>query len=166
VEHAFEFEEIRPWRTAAIVASAIAAVELVVLIVAGALLIARPFAHRVVAAPAARRPAAAAAAAKPKPARPAILPRARTRVAVLNGNGETGAAATEADAVHARGYKIGVVRNAPEPVTGPSLVMYRPGFAAEGKRLAHDTGLVATAIDGLKPSLLGRAQLVIVLGTS
>ena len=44
--------------------------------------------------------------------------------------------------------------------------MYRPGFAAEGKRLAHDTGLVATTIDGVKPSLLGRAHLLILLGSS
>ena len=166
MEHAFEFEEIRPWRTAAIVASAIAAVELVVLIVAGALLIARPFAHRVVAAPAARRPAAAAAAAKPKPARPAILPRARTRVAVLNGNGETGAAATEADAVHARGYKIGVVRNAPEPVTGPSLVMYRPRFRAEAARLARDLGrAIVSPLDGVSVRELGASQVAIVVGS-
>jgi LytR cell envelope-related transcriptional attenuator len=163
VEHAFEFEQIRPWRRAAIVASGIAAIELVVLLVAGALLIARPFAHH--AAAAARLTPSAQTAAKRKPVRPAILPRGRTRVAVLNGNGETGAAATEADAVRARGYMIGAVGNAPQPVTGPSLVMYRPGFAAEGKRLAHDTGLVATAIDGLKPGAVGRAQVVIVLGT-
>ena len=166
VEHAFEFEEIRPWRTAAVVASGVAVVELVVLIILGAFLIARPFAHRstrvarhVETAP------PAAATTKPKPHRPAILPRGRTRVTVLNGNGETGAAATEADAVRARGYKISFVGNAPQPVTGPSLVMYRPGFAAEGKRLAHDTGLVASVIDGLKPSLLGRAQVAIVLGS-
>ena len=169
MEHAFEFEEARPWRTAAILASAVAAVELVVLIVAGAMLIARPLAHHhtaaAAAAPAARRPPAATRT-KPKPQRPVILPRGRTRVAVLNGNGETGAAATEADAVRARGYKISSVGNAPEPVTGQSLVMYRPGFAAEGKRLAHDTGLVATAIDGVKPSLLGRAHLLILLGSS
>ena len=169
MEHAFEFEEVRPWRTAAIVASAIAALELVALIVAGALIIARPLAHRT--AVAVHRPPAAVvpekkATSKPKPKPPAILTRARTRIAVLNGNGETGAAATEADALRARGYKISSVGNAPEPVTGPSLVMYRPGFAAEGKRLAHDTGLVATAIDGLPTRLLGRSHVVILLGTS
>jgi hypothetical protein len=167
VEHAFEFEEARPWRTAAIVASGIAALELVALIVAGALIIARPLAHHTVVA--VHRPPAAVTPkekAKPKPKPPAILPRARTRIAVLNGNGETGAAATEADALRARGYKISSVGNAPEPVTGPSLVMYRPGYAAEGKRLAHDTGLVATAIDGLPIRLLGRSHVVILLGSS
>ena len=167
MEHAFEFEEVRPWRTAAIVASAVAALELVALIVAGALIIARPLAHHTVVA--VHRPPAAVVPkkqAKPKPKAPAILPRARTRVAVLNGNGETGAAATEADALRARGYKISSVGNAPEPVTGPSLVMYRPGFAAEGKRLAHDTGMVATAIDGLPTRLLGRSHVVILLGAS
>jgi LytR cell envelope-related transcriptional attenuator len=164
VEHAFEFEEVRPWRTAAIVASAIAALELVALIVAGALIIARPLAHRTTVA-VHRPPAAVAPKKKAKPKPPAILTRARTRIAVLNGNGETGAAATEADALRARGYKISSVGNAPQPVTGPSLVMYRPGFAAEGKRLAHDTGLVATAIDGLPTRLLGRSHLVILLGS-
>jgi hypothetical protein len=165
VEHAFEFEEIRPWRTAAIVASGIAALELVVLIVAGALLIMRPFASHA-AAVARHTPPARIVHTKPKPVRPTILPRGRTKVAVLNGNGETGAASTEADALRARGYAIGTVGNAPQPVTGTSLVMYRPGFAAEGKRLAHDTGMTATAIDGLKPSEIGRAQVVVVLGSS
>jgi hypothetical protein len=164
VEHAVSIDAVRPWRTAAIVASGVAALELLFLIVAGALLIGRPLAHH--AAKAAPAPAGKSAAAKPKPARPAILPRARTRVTVLNGNGETGAAATEADAIRARGYKITAVGNAPAPVTGPSLVMYRPGFAAEARRLAHDAGIVGvTALDGLKPGALGRGQVVIVLGS-
>ena len=46
------------------------------------------------------------------------------------------------------------------------LVMYRPGFAAEAHRLARDTGIsIVTALDGLQPSSLRRAQLVVVLGT-
>jgi hypothetical protein len=166
VEHAYELEQVQPWRTAAIVASGIAAIELVFLIVAGVVLLARPITHHGASAASHRAKAAPAATAKPKPKRPAVLARARTRVIVLNGNGETGAAATEADAIKARGYKISAVGNAPQAVTGPSFVMYRPGFAAEAKRLARDTGLgIVTALDGMKTSRLHRAQLVIVLGS-
>jgi hypothetical protein len=88
-------------------------------------------------------------------------------VLVLNGNGQAGAAANEADAIRARGYRISAVGNATQPTTGASLVMYRPGYAAEAKRLARDTGIgVVTALDGLKPGKLGRAHLVIVVGSS
>jgi hypothetical protein len=164
VEHAVQFDPVRPWRTAAIVAGGVATLELLVLIIVGALVIGRPLAQH--DAKAAAKPIAKNETAKPKPERSTVLSRARTRVIVLNGNGETGAAATEADAVRARGYKISAVGNAPKPVQGPSLVMYRPGFAAEAKRLARDTGIgVVTALDGLKTSSLHRAQLMIVLGS-
>jgi hypothetical protein len=164
VEHAVPFEAVRPWRTAAILASGVAVIELVALIVAGTVLLGRSVVgHRASAAtkPAASRPAPS------KPARHAALPRAKTKVVVLNGNGEAGAAAAEADAIRARGYKISAVGNAPRPSQGPTLVMYRPGFAAEAKRLARDAGIaVVTALDGLAPSTLRRAQLAIVLGSS
>jgi hypothetical protein len=162
VEHAVPFEAVRPWRTAAIVASGFAALELLALIVAGTILLG----HSVHGARAASKSGPAKpAAAKPK-AR-ALLPRAKTHVDVLNANGLTGAAATEATAVGARGYKIGAVGNAPRSSQGPTLVMYRPGYAAEAHRLARDAGItVVTALDGMKPRSLGRAQLVIVLGAS
>jgi hypothetical protein len=162
VEHAVPFETVRPWRTAALVATGVAAVELLVLIVAGTVVLGRSVAsHRSSAAtkPAARKPATA------KPARKAALPRTKTQVVVLNANGEQGAAAAEADAIRARGYKITAVGNAPRSSAGPALVMYRPGFAGEAHRLARDAGIgVVTALDGMRPSSLHRAQLVIVLG--
>jgi hypothetical protein len=162
VEHAVPFEAVRPWRTAAIVATGVAAVELLVLIVAGTIMLGHSITG---SSTAATKPAASKAATKP--ARPAILTRARTRVAVLNANGLTGAAAAEAQAVRARGYRIGNVGNAPEASQGPTIVMYRPGFAAEAKRLGRDAGInTVTALDGMKPASLGRAQLVIVLGSS
>jgi hypothetical protein len=164
VEHAVPFEAVRPWRTAAVVASGVAAVELVLLIVVGTVLLGRSVVShgaRAAAKPAASRPATT------KPPRQAGLPRAKTRVVVLNGNGEAGAAAAEASAIRARGYKIGAVGNAPRPTQGPTLVMYRPGFAAEAHRLARDAGIsIVTALDGLQPSSLRRAQLVVVLGSS
>lgn len=162
MEHAVPFEAVRPWRTAAVVASGVAAVELVLLIVVGTVLLGRSVVShgaRAAAKPAASRPATT------KPSRQAGLPRAKTRVVVLNGNGEAGAAAAEAAAIRARGYKIGAVGNA-SPTQGPTLVMYRPGFAAEAHRLARDAGIsIVTALDGLQPSSLRRAQLVVVLGT-
>jgi ABC-type Fe3+-hydroxamate transport system substrate-binding protein len=162
VEHAVPFEAVRPWRTAAILASGVAALELLALIVAGTMLLGHSVAShgtKAAAKPAASKPATT------KPSRQAELPRAKTRVVVLNGNGEAGAAAAEASAIRARGYKIGAVGNAPRSSVGPTLVMYRPGFAAEAKRLARDTGIsIVTALDGLQPSSLRRAQLVIVLG--
>jgi hypothetical protein len=164
VEHAVPFETVRPWRTAALVATGIAAAELLMLIVAGTIVIghsATTHGARGATTPVARTPAAA------KPTRAAALPRAKTRVVVLNANGEQGAAAAEADAIRARGYKISAVGNAARSSQGPTLVMYRPGFAAEGRRLARDAGIrVVTALDGLSPSSLHRGQLVIVLGRS
>jgi hypothetical protein len=100
VEHAVPFETVRPWRTAAVVASGVAAVELVLLIVVGTVLLGRSVVShgaRAAAKPAATRPATT------KPSRQAGLPRAKTRVVVLNGNGEAGAAAAEASAIRARG---------------------------------------------------------------
>ena len=163
MEHAVPFEAVRPWRTAAVVASAVAAVELVLLIVVGTVLLGRSVVShgaRAAAKPAASRPATT------KPSRQVGLPRAKTRVVVLNGNGEAGAAAAEATAIRARGYKIGTVGNAPRTSQGPTLVMYRPRFASEAHRLARDAGIsIVTALDGLQPSSLRRAQLVVVLGT-
>jgi LytR cell envelope-related transcriptional attenuator len=117
-----------------------------------------------------RAAAVRAASTKPTtktPAARATLPRTRTRVIVLNGNGQAGAAASEAAAIRSRGYRISAVGNAPQSTQGPTLVMYRPGFAAEGRRLARDAGIsIVTALNGLRPSSLQRAQLVIVLGAS
>jgi LytR cell envelope-related transcriptional attenuator len=164
MEHAVPFEPVRPWRTAAIVATGVAALELLALIVAGTVLLGRSavsHGSRAAAKPAASRPATT------KPSRHASLPRAKTRIVVLNGNGEAGAAAAEASTLRARGYKISAVGNAQRATQGPTLIMYRPGFAAEGQRLARDTGVgVVTALDGMQPSSLRRAQLVVVLGRS
>jgi hypothetical protein len=161
VEHAAPFNAVRPWRTAALVASSVAALELVVLIVAGAVMMGRPFTPH--AAKAATR--SPAKRATPKPAQTAMLPRARTSVLVLNGNGHQGAAAAEAAQVRAQGYPISAVGNAPSAANGPTLVMYRPGFQAEAKRFARDVGIqIVAPLDGLKASSLRRARLAVILG--
>src|SRR5262245_36239297 len=127
---------VRPWRTAAYIAVAIAAFELLLLLVIGGGKLAGWATHRMqlaaqqqVAAPV-RKPQAAAPAHKKEPVAVAKRPRSKTVVLVLNGNGRTGAAASAASRVHGRGYKIGEVTNAPELVPR-SIVMYKPGFAGE-----------------------------------
>jgi hypothetical protein len=102
-----------------------------------------------------------------KPAAPTspVLARRQVTVTVLNANGVSGAAASEASRVRARGYKIGVVGNSPSGGFGRSVVMYRAGLSREGSRLAHDLGIgMATPLDGLRPRDLHGAKLAIVLG--
>ena len=85
--------EIRtPWRTATLVASAFAALELVALVVLCAVLLAKPVSQHVQQA--AEKKLFAPAKAKPRVATPIGKPkltRAETSVIVLNGNGRSGA---------------------------------------------------------------------------
>ncbi len=164
-------ELVRPWRTVAYVALAIAAFELVLLVAIGgdklvglaangiegaAMQQALSSKQHVLVPPVVRKPASVTATAK--------RPRARTVVMVLNGNGRTGAAAAAASRVQSRGYRIGTVTNAPRQVPR-SIVMYRPGFAGEARRLGNDIGVgLVTPLDGMRPGALGRAHVVFVLG--
>jgi hypothetical protein len=162
---------IRPWRTAAYIAVGIAAFELLLLLVIGGGKLTGFVADSLEGAarqqvlapqtraqgkPVTRTPAAATAIAK--------RPRSKTVVMVLNGNGRTGAAAAAAARVQTRGYKVGVVTNAPRQVPR-SIVMYRPGFAGEGRRLGKDLGVkLVTPLDGMRVGALGRAHAVFILG--
>ena len=165
---------VRPWRTAAYVAAGIAAVELILLLVigGGALLDAASARLRLeaqdrVLAPSASPARNLAAARKPDPAPAAKRPRSRTVVLVLNGNGRTGAAAAAASQVRNRGYRIGRVGNASRTDFARSLVMYRPAFVGEGRRLARDLGVRQVGpLDGMRAASLGRAHVVFVLGAS
>lgn len=161
---------IRPWRTAALVAASVAAVELVVLVVVGGALIAKPSTGSPV------RPVAKVASAKAsekatvaKRQRAAVpaaeLARGKVAVLVLNGNGRQGAAASTAARVSRRGYRIRGVANAPRSDFTRSLVMYRAGFEGEGHRLARDLGIrIVGPLDGLRASQLHGAQTVVVVG--
>ncbi len=161
---------VRPWRTAAYIAVSVAAVELLLLLVLGGGALIGAVSDRVTLAavekanapterrakPAARKPAAAPAAKRP---------RSRTVVLVLNGNGRTGAAAVAASSVRGKGYKIGSVGNAPRSDYARSIVMYRPGFVGEGRRLARDLHVkLVGPLDGMRPRDLGRAHVVYILG--
>ena len=87
----------------------------------------------------------------------AKLPRTKVRVLVLNGNGRQGAAAVAAARVRQRGYRIGGVANASRSNFARSIVMYRPGFVGEGRRLARDLGVKqVTPLDGMRLSQLER----------
>jgi hypothetical protein len=104
--------------------------------------------------------------AKPKAKRAvAALPRGRTKVVVLNGNGRTGAASEAADRVRARGYRIGVVGNADRADYTRSLVIYRGRFRGEAERLARDLGIrVVAPLDGMRPAELHGAHAAVILG--
>jgi hypothetical protein len=162
---------VRPWRTAAYVAVAIAAVELLLLLfIGGGKLLGWASDRMQLAArdhvlqPATLPEHARAATRKHAPAPVAKHSRSKTVVLVLNGNGRTGAAASAASRVHARGYGIGKVTNAPRLVPR-SIVMYKPGFAGEGWRLGRDLGVkLVTPLDGMRAKELGRAQVVFILG--
>ena len=83
---------------------------------------------------------------------------------VLNGNGRTGAAAAAAGRVRARGYRLGKVGNAPRQAPR-TIVMYRPRFAAEGRRLGRDLGVrLVGPLDGIRARDLSGAQVVLILG--
>jgi hypothetical protein len=163
---------VRPWRTATLVASLVAAVELVIVIALSVLLLARPLAHTVQHHAAATQSAAAtkpirtpAAVQKHVPAVKAKLSRTHTGVLVLNGNGRHGAAGAEASRLQHFGYRIRATGNATRSDYATTVVMYRSGYRAEGLRLAHDMHLrVVGPLDGLHPAALHGAQLAVIVG--
>ena len=157
-----------PWRTATLVASAVAVLELVLLVVLAVMLLAEPVSQHV-------RQAAEAkvlAPVKPKPRTPQKpqagkpkLTRAKTSVTVLNGNGRTGAAASSADAVRRFGYTIGTVGNAPRSDFTRTMVMFRKGYRPEALRLAKDLGVkIVGPLDGLRPRDMMGAHVALVVG--
>ncbi len=175
VEH---YSEPFPWRTATLVASAIAAAELVGLIAIGGFVVAHPFRHHT-------KPAAAHAAPAVHHATPvvhrvvapipkkdrvgpiashALRPRAEVRVLILNANGVQGAAHAVAARLQGLGYTIGGAANAPTHHYARSMVMFVPGYLKEARRLAHETGIRLVApVDGLSSSALSASRLVVLL---
>jgi LytR cell envelope-related transcriptional attenuator len=162
---------VRPWRTAAYVAVAIAAFELVLLLAIGGGKLVGFVADRIEGAAQQQMLAPDSQTRAPQVTRkPAVAtavikrPRSKTVVMVLNGNGRTGAAASAASRVQSHGYRIGTVTNAPRQVSR-SIVMYRPGFAGEGRRLGKDIGVDRVIpLDGMRASALGGAHVVFILG--
>ena len=182
MDRAEHFTQPFPWRTATLLATAVAAVELIGLVTIGALhyshvfrqvstspqaVVAPTHAHHTTTTPVHRN-------VVPVPAkdRVTIVPthgvraRSQVRVLVLNANGVAGAAHAEAARLQSLGYPIGGAANAPSHHYAQSMVMYVPGYSKEARRLAHDTHIELVApVDGLTPSTLGGSRLVVLLGS-
>ncbi len=153
------------WRTATIVVSAVAALELALLLGIGVTVLGKSVAHRVQGAALAKAAGVQPVTKPGAPGKPRLT-RGSTDVLVLNGGGVTGAAGIAADSLRARGYQITSVGNAVKQSTATrTLVMYRPGYRAEAARLARDvhTKIVAP-LDGMRPAALMGAQIVLVVG--
>jgi hypothetical protein len=163
MEHAHELDLIRPWRRATIAVTAIAAIELIALIGFAVALLGNPLADHF------RESAAAASTPHKRDTVPAVakeptLERNEISVMVLNGNGQAGAAHATAAKVSRRGYLVGNVGNA-AGTTLRTVIMYRPGYAAEGVRLGRDLRIrLVRPLDGMRPSQLMGAHLVLILG--
>jgi LytR cell envelope-related transcriptional attenuator len=160
---------------ATLAASLIAGIELVALVALAFLLLAKPLSraiqHRATATTVSTAHQTAKTVApkliKPAPVGKAKLSRHATGVLVLNGNGRAGAAHTEAARLQSLGYRIRGASNAKRSDYATTVVMFRPGYAAEGHRLARDLHVsVVGPLDGLTPAALHGGQLVVLLGAS
>jgi hypothetical protein len=153
------------WRTATIIACALAALELAVLVAIGVTVLGRSVAHKVQDA-AIAKVAGVPKIPKQTPPGAAKLSRRQTDVLVLNGSGAAGAAGTAAEQLRRRGYQITAVGNAQvQSSTTRTLVMYRRGYRAEAARLARDVhSPISTPLDGMRRGALMGAQVVLVVG--
>ena len=175
MDHPAQLTAPQPWRSAALVAATIAAVELFILVVLGFAFGAKLFSREVdrVAATASAPAAQASVAETPVPQSeapveapaPVVLARNETSVMVLNGNGIAGAASVAAERVQRRGYIIAGTTNAPRTNFRRSLVMYRPGREAEAQRLARDLKVKRVApLDGIRIADLQGAHVALIIG--
>jgi hypothetical protein len=163
VEHVQPFDRPFPWRAAALAAAAVALAELTALL---ALAGARIFhVHHAGAqtGPEPTRPVAATGRGSSGHVQP-LRPRSNVSVLVLNGNGISGAAGTEASTLLADGYRRATASDAPQAYAS-SLVLFRPGWEREAKRLARDAGIKAVSpLDGRLDGSGARYRLVLILG--
>jgi hypothetical protein len=166
VEHSLT--DVRtPWRTATLVASAVAALELLLLVALCVVLLAKPVSQHVqqaaekkVFAPVKAKPRVPTPIGKPK------LSRGETSVIILNGNGRPGAAAEGAANVRGLGYTIGTVGNAPRSDFTRTLVMFRRGYRPEAVRLAADLKVkIVGPLDGLRPRDMMGAHVALIIGS-
>ena len=158
---------VRPWRTATLVASTVAAFELVLILILGVALLGQPLSERM-RDTAQQRTLGITTEAKAKPKIASSAPRlsrSETTVIVLNGNGVSGAAHEAASRVEAHGYSIGDVGNAKRTDFTRSLVMYRRGYRGEALRLARDLRIrIVGPLDGMRPGEMMGAHVALVVG--
>jgi hypothetical protein len=178
VDHSTHLPSAQPWRAAALVAAAVATVELFILVLIGIAFATRFFAGEVdqaataalpqasaIEQPAAGQPAPGTGKKADKPATQPMLVRRETSVIVLNGNGIAGAASSAAQRVRTRGYLIAGSTNAPRTDFQSSLIMFRPGFQREAQRLGADIGIRRVApLDGISKRDLQGAHLALIIG--
>ncbi len=172
MDHPVDLPAPQPWRSAALIAVSVAVVELCILLVVGVILFGKFFGGQVekatdpvaVAKAAVARPEAGAKRANGEPARP-LLARRETSVIVLNGNGVAGVASVTAERVRDKHYRIAATDNAPRSDFRSSLIMYRPDFEREARRLARDLGIKRVSpLDGLRARQLQGAHLAYIVG--
>jgi len=177
VENRADLPATPPWRSAAFIAATVATVELVILLIVGIWLFGKFFSDEVTKA---TDPTTVARAAverrleaqgvQPEPATETsgtkqLLPREETSVLVLNGNGVGGAAAKAARKVRKKDYLLAGTGNAASTDYPRSIVMYRPGYEAEAKRLAKDVDVRRVVpLDGMRKSELQGAHVALIIG--
>ena len=175
MDHLSDLPAQQPWRNAAFIAATVATVELAVLLIVGIVVFGKFFAGEVekasdpiaVTQAAVEREQAAApgATGNGQPREKPLLDRRKTSVIVLNGNGISGAAASSAESVRARHYIITGTGNAPRTDFSRSVVMYRPGFEGEARRLARDIGIRRVSpLDGIRKRDLQGAHIALIIG--
>jgi hypothetical protein len=152
MEHAHPIGRNFPWRRAALPLGLVLAIMLAVL--AG-----RAFVHR----PAGTRPGPGSGrVSKSQVPRTAMRPRSATSVLVLNGSGSAGAAGDVSSRLLTDGYRRAPATNAQVTTYARSVVLFRPGWEREAKRLAQDAHIGAVApLDG---PLHSRYRLVAIIG--
>ena len=148
------------WRARALVLAAVAAVELVVLVIIAAVVVGRMLVGGVETAARER----VLTPVKPKPAPQQLLERNETSVIVLNGNGVSGAAGTTAAKVKSLEYVVSAVGNAPRS-DFRTMVMYRGKHRREAQRLAKELRVkLVGPLDGLRAKDLMGAHLAVIVG--
>jgi hypothetical protein len=162
VQHVQPLNRPFPWRAAALAAGIVALVELTVLLaLAGAHLF--RVHHGATSLAAATKPVGGPpdkAVTRP------LRARSRISVLVLNGNGVSGAAGTEATQLLARGYRHAVPADA-STTYAQSVVLFQPGWQREAERLARDVGIqAATPLDVRLPGSERGYQVVLILGAN
>ena len=162
MEHALHPDH--PWRTIAVVAGGIAALELLGLVIVAAALLAKPVAHHIKAAAVERDRRAVGTEAKEVSRGAAPAPQRRLRDSAERER-RHGRSLGHRFARSARGYKIRFVGNAPRGSYGRSVVIYRGARRAEAYRLSRDLGIrLISPLDGLRPKSFAGAQLAVVIG--
>lgn len=162
MEHVPHLDRPFPWRAAALALCALALAELAALLALAGIRVLDV--HRAATPTHAGTTPADTTAAKAV-ARP-LRSRSRVSVLVLNGNGVPHAAGDEATQLLGRGYGHALASDASTQYAN-SLVLFRPGWEGEARRLARDAGIrTVTPLDGRLRAADRRYPIVLILGSS